>query len=164
MATRMTGYGRLYLEATACAADLTSCHVVSGWQVGPSDSGATPLDVYNPDVVAFTGDKINPTATWQTSFAERFGASTTTSNVGRGTLGYVGSTALIIPVDIVKLTPECSDQRGYLGDYDAMVRTASDPTNGGTWMRFYTDSSSGCSQRWLFQGLAQHVSQANYNY
>jgi hypothetical protein len=163
MSTRLNDYGRLYIEGSACAADLTGCHIVGGWQIGPSDKGATPLDVYNPDVVAWWGDGSHP-ATWQTSFMERFGASTTTVNVARGTLGYVSGSALIIPVDIVKNTPVCSDTRGYWGDYDAMILAGFDPKLGGTWMRFYTDSSSACSKRWEYEGVAQHVSQTNYDY
>jgi hypothetical protein len=34
----------------------------------------------------------------------------------------------------------------------------------GIWMRFSTDSSAGCTKRWEYTGVTQHVQQANYTY
>jgi hypothetical protein len=156
--------GRLFIEGTACSANLLTCAIMPGWQIGPSSAGATPLDVYNPDVVAWKGDKTHE-ATWQSSFMERFGASATTVNVSRATLGYVNGNSLTIPVNIAKNVPVCSDRRGYWGDYDAMLLVGPAAKGGAmSWMRFYTDSSNACSKRWLFTAREQHVSQASYDY
>ncbi|MFL6234824.1 MAG: hypothetical protein ACJ76N_16945 [Thermoanaerobaculia bacterium] len=153
--------GRLFLEGTACSANLQTCAVMSGWQLGPSS--ATPLDLYNPDVVAWWGDKTNE-ATWQASFMERYGTSVTKVNVSRTTLGYVNGTPLVFPVNITKDVPVCSDTRGYWGDYDGMILVGPAAQGGMSWMRFYTDSASACSKRWVFVAREQHVSQASYDY
>lgn len=155
--------GRLFLEGSACSANLQTCAIMPGWQLGPSSAGATPLDNYNPDVVAWWGDKTNE-ATWQTSFMERFGTSVTTVNVARATLGYVNGNPLVIPVDIAKNVPVCSDTRGYWGDYDGMILVGPAAKSGMSWMRFHTDSSNACSKRWQFVAREQHVSQASYDY
>jgi hypothetical protein len=162
METRISA-GRLFIEGTACSADLLTCAVMPGWQIGPSDPSATPLDVYNPDVVAWRGDdKHEPT--WQSSFMERFGASVTTVNVARATLGYVNGNSLTIPIDIARKVPVCSDTRGYWGDYDDMLLVGPAAKSGMSWMRFYTDSSDACSKRWTYVGREQHVSLAGYDY
>lgn len=162
METHWSG-GRLFIEGSACSANLQTCAVMQGWQLGPSSAGATPLDVYNPDVIAWKGDKTNE-ATWQASFMERFGTSVSTVNVSRTTLGYVNGNPLVFPVNIAKNIPVCSDQRGYWGDYDGMILVGPAAKSGMSWMRFYTDSSNACSKRWFFVAREQHVSQASYDY
>jgi hypothetical protein len=162
METHKSG-GRLFLEGTACSANLQTCTVMQGWQLGPSSAGATPLDLYNPDVIAWKGDKTHE-ATWQTSFMERFGTSVTTVNVARATLGYVNGNALAIPVDIAKDVTVCSDWHLYWGDYDGMILVGPAAKSGMSWMRFYTDSSNGCTKREMFVAHEQHVSQASYDY
>lgn len=154
--------GRRFLQGGACAADLSGCQVFQGWQLGPSSPGATPLDLYGPEVVAWKGDAAHP-ASWQVSFMERFRASTTTVNVSRSTLGFVNGSPLVFPVNIAKQVPVCSDRRGYWGDYDAMILTGPGKS-GMNWMRFFTDASSGCTQRWQFVAHDQHISQASYDY
>lgn len=154
--------GRFFLQGFACAADLTSCAPVQGWKLGPSSPGAPPLDLYNPDVVAWPGDAAHPDPVWQASFMERFGSSTTTINVSRTTLGFVNGNPLVFPVNIAKQVPVCSDARGFWGDYDVMIITGPGKS-GMNWMRFFTDSSNGCAKRWQFTGQEQHVSQANYD-
>lgn len=160
--THLTG-GRFFLKGFACAADLTGCAEMGGWQVGPSSAGATPLDVYNPDVVAWPGDAAHPDPAWQATFMERFGASTTTVDVSRTTLGFVNGTPLVFPVNIAKQIPLCPDTRGFWGDYDVMIITGPGQS-GMNWMRFFADSSNGCAKRWKFTGQEQHVSQANYDF
>ena len=113
-------------------------------------------------MVAFRGDK-SFVASWQTSFLERFG-NTTTMNVGRATLAYANGSAITLPIDIATKVPVCSDTRGYFGDYDAMVLAALDPKQGEMFMRFHSDATAGCTKRWEFTGREQHVSQATYSY
>jgi hypothetical protein len=160
--THKTG-GRLFLEGTACSADLATCAVMPGWQLGPLSPGAAPLDNYNPDVVAWKGDKDHE-ASWQVSFMERFGTSVTAVNVARGTLGYVNGNSLIVPVDIAKQVPACPDLHKYLGDYDGMLLVGPAASGAMSWIRFYTDSSNGCTKRWKFVAREQHVSLASYDY
>jgi hypothetical protein len=160
-------YGRydaklhLYLDASACNATLTTCNAIPGWKFQGGGPGNSAVDTYNPDVVAWPGF-IGLPPTWQATWAYHYG-NVKTVNVSRATLGYVNGNALIFPVDIVQNTPVCSDTRGYWGDYDDMIMTGFQNTNG-IWMRFLTDSSLGCSKRWEYTAQSQHVQQSNYVY
>jgi hypothetical protein len=166
--TRNSG-SRLYVGGAVCASDLSSCSTATGnWGTvapGPNDQ---PFDSFNPDVVAWPGF-IGIPPIWQGTFVTRYGKSTTSINVARETLGYLpDGTPFTIPVDIVKNAPVCSDTRGYWGDYDDMLLVGfkSDGNGGstGTWMRFVTDSSAGCSKRWTFTAAQQHVLAVQYDY
>ncbi|HET7871460.1 MAG TPA: hypothetical protein VFL42_03045, partial [Terriglobales bacterium] len=159
--TRRGDDGHLYLDASACAADLTQCWRVSGWRFQGGGPNNSAVDTFNPDVVAWKGF-IGLPPTWQSSWAYHYG-NTNFVNVNRATLGYVSGNAFIFPVDILQNAPVCSDTRGYWGDYDAMVLTGFQGSSS-LWMRFVADSSAGCSRRWTYSGQAQHVQQANYSY
>jgi hypothetical protein len=159
--TRKDDKGHLYLDASACSAGLTTCWRVSGWKFQGGGPGGSAVDTYNPDVVAWPGF-IGLPPTWQASWAYHYG-NTNFVNVSRATLGYVNGSAFIFPVDILQNTPVCSDTRGYWGDYDAMIQTGWSGTSS-LWMRFTTDSSAGCTKRWMYNAEAQHVQQSNYSY
>jgi hypothetical protein len=159
--TRKDESGHLYLDASACTADLTNCWSVSGWKFQGGGPNNSAVDSYDPDVVAWRGF-IGLPPTWQSSWAYHYGKNNFES-VSRATLGYVNGSAFIFPVDILKDTPVCSDTRGYWGDYDAMIQTGWQDSSS-LWMRFTTDSSAGCSKRWEYTGQAQHVQQSNYAY
>jgi len=159
--TRRDDTGHLYLDASACAADLSNCWSVSGWKFQGGGPNNSAVDTYNPDVVAWRGF-IGLPPTWQASWAYHYGNANFV-NVSRATLGYVNGNAFIFPVDILQNTPVCSDTRGYWGDYDAMVLTGFQNTSS-LWMRFVTDSSAGCTKRWEYTADAQHVQQSNYSY
>jgi hypothetical protein len=157
--TQRAQHGHLSLGATACTADLSSCSNVPGWGFQGSGPGGAVVDTYNPDVAAWRSF-IGYPATWQSSWNYHYG-NTNFINVSRATLGYLNGTAFILPIDILNNAPVCPDQRGYWGDYDAFLLTGLQ--NGSTnWMRFSTDSSAGCTQRWTYVGIAQHVQQTTY--
>lgn len=153
--------GHLYLDASACSADLGTCKRVPGWRFQGGGPGNTPVDTFNPDVVAWRGF-IGLPPTWQASWGYHVDAQGSI-NVSRATLGYVNGTALLFPVDILRNTPVCSDTRGYWGDYDAMILAGFQGT-ATQWMRFATDSSAGCTRRWEFIAVTQHVQQSSYLY
>lgn len=159
--TRRDETGHLYLDASACTADLGRCVRVAGWKFQGGGPGNTAVDTFNPDVVAWRG-LLGVPPTWQATWAYHYGTQGFI-NVSRATLGYVHGTALLFPVDILHNAPVCSDLRGYWGDYDAMIMTG---FQGSVmqWMRFATDSSAGCSRRWTFTAAAQHVQQSSYAY
>jgi hypothetical protein len=156
-----TQNNHLYLDASACSADLSSCGRVAGWRVQGGGPGGSAVDSYNPDVTAWRGF-IGLPPTWQASWAYHYG-NVNSINVSRAALGYANENAFIFPVDMIQNAPVCSDTRGYWGDYDAMLQTGWQNTSS-VWMRFSTDSSAGCSKRWTYTGVAQHVQQANYTY
>ncbi len=145
---------RLFVDGSACAADLGACHPVPQWRAGPSSPGATPLDVFNPNVAAWRGF-IGLPPQWTSSFYERYGQSTTTVNLGRMYLTYLNGAPFGIPVDIAKKIPVCSDQRGYWGDYDDMLLVGFDNSTP-AFVRFTsTDAGKGCSKRWTY--ISQHL-------
>lgn len=148
--------GRLYVEGSACAADLAKCHPVTGWKAGPSSPDATPLDVFNPTVAAWPGF-IGLPPHWTSSFYERYGTSVTRVALSRMNLAYVNGTALGIPVNLMKNITVCSDTRGYWGDYDDMLHVGFDGTTP-VFVRFTsTDHGKGCNQRWTYVAEHQHV-------
>ena len=159
--TRRDDKGHLFLDASACNDTLTSCNRVPGWRFQGGGPNNTAVDAYNPDVVAWPGF-IGLPPTWQASWAYHYG-NANFINVSRATLGYVNNNAFIFPVDILQNTPVCSDTRGYWGDYDSMIQTGWTGTSS-LWMRFTTDSSAGCTQRWEYVGKTQHIQQSNYSY
>lgn len=154
--TRKTAYGRLYIEGSACAADLSGCWAVTGWKAGPSSAEGVPLDVFNPNVAAW-GGFIGLPPHWTSSFYERYGGSVTQVALSRMNLAYVNGTALGIPVNLVKNIVVCSDTRGYWGDYDDMLHVGFDGTTP-VFVRFASsDHGKGCSQRWTYVAHHQHV-------
>jgi hypothetical protein len=158
---RLDQNGHLYIDATACNLDLSACGEVAGWRFQGGGPGGSPVDTYNPEVVAWRGF-IGLPPTWQASWAYHYG-SVHTVNVSHATLGYANGQALLLPIDFLQNAPVCSDTRGYWGDYDAMVMTGWQGSSS-LWMRFLTDSSAGCSTRWEYTGQAQHLQQSNYSY
>jgi len=153
--------GHLFIDAAACNANLTTCGEVPGWRFQGGGPGNSAVDTFNPMVVAWPGF-IGLPPSWQASWAYHYG-NVSTVNLSRASVGYVNGNPLMIPVDIIQSTPVCSDIRGYWGDYDDMIMTGFQGTNG-IWMRFLTDSTLGCSKRWEYTATTQHVQQSNYVY
>ena len=156
LVTRKSAQGRLYVEGSACAADLSNCHPVPQWFVGPRDAQEVPGDVFNPNVAAWRGF-INLPPMWTSSFYERYGASPTTVNLGRMYLTLVNGAPFGIPVDIARNITVCPDMRGYWGDYDDMLLVGFDDTTP-MFMRFTsTDAGKGCVKRWQYVSSHLHV-------
>ena len=155
--------GRLFVQGAICDAALTSCGDLAGWKLGASGPNDTPIEAFNPDLVAWKGF-IGLPPTWQGTFVYRYGKPTTKVNVARATIGYANGQAFTIPVDIISDTPVCSDTRGYWGDYDDMLLAGFSKDGGTNWVRFLTDSSKGCTKRWGFTGQTQHVQSSRYSY
>lgn len=161
-----TSNGQYYGAATACSADLTWCGHVSEWGFQGTGPGGSKIDVFNPEVVAWGGDEAKEIApVWQATWGYHYG-KTKSVNVSRVTLGYFKNTnnpVAVFPVDILQNTPVCSDQRGYWGDYDSMLRVKLSGRYS-IWMRFLTDSSQGCPTRWQYLGESEHLQQTNYKF
>lgn len=158
--------GHHYIDASVCAADLSSCSHVPLWSTqGALGPGNSPIDFFNPEVAAWPGF-IGLPPTWQASWVYHYGNNASV-NLSRATLGYFPNSdnpIAIFPVDIIQNTPVCSDSgRGYWGDYDSMIQAGWQGTSS-IWMRFLTDSTQGCPTRWFYMAKTQHVQQANYTY
>lgn len=166
MYTTTNSHGWLYIRGGICDYALRSCGWYAGWTFGASEVGPRDtqrLDVFNPNVSAFPGFLFGIAPRWQGSFLTRYGNQTTTLNLTRATLGYIGPTPFSIPVDIARNVPVCSDTRGYWGDYDDFLPVQVDGDRI-RFMRFMTDSSLGCTKRWQFTAETQHVGAVDYWY
>jgi hypothetical protein len=169
MITEKNDRGWLFVRGGICDYDLRSCGWYEGWTFGVSRTTGRDtqrLDVFNPNVAAFPGFLFGVAPRWQGSMLTRYGNSTSTVSLTRGTLGYLSGTSFTpftIPVDIAQNVPVCSDLRGYWGDYDGFLSVQVDNDNV-RFMRFMTDSSAGCSRRWQFVGEQQHVRAVDYWY
>ena len=164
MVTQKNDRGWFFIRGGICDYGLRSCGWYEGWTFGVSrvgDRDAPRLDVFNPNVAAFPGFFFGIAPRWQGSMLTRYGNATSTLNLTRGTLGYLGPAPFTVPVDIAKNAPVCSDLRGYWGDYDGFLSVQVDSDNV-RFMRFMTDSSNGCPRRWRFVGEHQHVRAVDY--
>lgn len=157
----------LYVDATVCTLVLDSdCSsldpTVQGWTLGPSAPQDAAINYFSPNLVAFGGiaaDHVSPT--WQATILYTLKNSATVF-IARMTLGYVNDNVpLTIPIDIVKDTPICPDVRGYWGDYDAFLWVGLQGKSP-VFMRFFTNSSPGCTKRWQFTAEPQHVAAVRY--
>jgi hypothetical protein len=163
LATQKNVNGWLYVRGGICDYQLKQCYWYENWTFGVSriNRESQRMDVFNPNVSAFSFFGMDPR--WQASFLTRYGNSTTAINLTRANLGYVNGAPFSIPVDIATNNAVCSDQRGYWGDYDAFLPIQVE-TDRIRFMRFMTDSSSGCVNRSLFIGERQHLKAVDYWY
>jgi hypothetical protein len=162
--TRNDAQGKLFVEGSACAADLTSCHPVPEWHFGPIADDGSLAQAFGPSVAAFdrTAAAGNPAAAWAATFYVVRGAATTSVRTARMYLNYVDG----VPTPDIFEVPDpltvCSDARsnglwGYWGDYNSVVPV--------TWtnqmpafVSFVSfDSDLGCDRRWPYLGTRQHV-------
>lgn len=158
--TRRDAGGHLYLDASTCYADLSSCFRVPGWRTDVLTTfEGRPAEFFNPNVVAW---KSPVGSTWQASFEYHIGMQSSVG-VAEATLGYFRGTAQMFANDLLRHMPVCSDTRGYWGDYDAMI-VAGVAGERLRFMRFSTDSSRGCTTRWKYVAVTQHVRQSSYIY
>ena len=166
LVTQQNSRGWYFVRGGICDYALTSCGWYENWTFGvvnPGSRDTQRLDVYNPNVAAFPGFLFGITPRWQGTFLTRYGNSTTVLNLTRATLGYVNGLPFSIPIDIARDVPVCSDRRGYWGDYDGFLPVQVDG-NSVRFMRFITNSDSGCTRRWQFIGESQHVGAVDYFY
>ncbi len=158
--TRRDSQGRLFVEGSACAADLSACHPVPEWHFGPLADDGSLAQAFSPAVAAFeqagTVGK-EPTAAWAATFYVVRGATSTAIRTARMNLNYVDG----VPTPEIFEVPDpltvCSDTRGYWGDYNALVPV----TWTNQWPAFVSfvsfDSSLGCDTRWPYLGTRQHL-------
>lgn len=163
--TRSDTQGRLFVEGSACAADLSACHPVPEWHFGPLADDGGLAQAFGPAVAAFdqagTASK-EPAAGWAATFYVVHGKTSTAIRTARMYLNYVNG----VPTPDIFEVPDpltvCSDTRsngkwGYWGDYNAVVPV----TWTNQWPSFVSfvsfDSGLGCDKRWPYVATKQHV-------
>jgi hypothetical protein len=158
--THSDGQGRLSVEGSACAADLSGCHPVPEWHFGPLADDGSLAQAFGPAVAAFdqpgTVGK-EPTAGWAATFYVVRGKASTAIRTARMNLNYING----VPTPEIFEVPDpltvCSDTRGYWGDYNAVVPV----TWTNQWPAYVSfvsyDSALGCDKRWPYLGTRQHV-------
>jgi hypothetical protein len=163
--TRTDAQSRLFVEGSACAADLSACHPVPEWHFGPLADDGSLAQAFAPAVAAF--DQANtptgsPTAGWAATFYVVRGQSSTAIRTARMSLNFVDG----VPTPDIFEVPDpltvCSDTRsdgtwGYWGDYNALIPV----TWTNQWPAFVSfvsyDSGLGCDKRWPYVATRQHV-------
>jgi hypothetical protein len=153
---------RLWVEGSFCPYDLSSpCSAAPEW-------GSTPGyysyqgDQFTPNVRAFPGFLLIPSA-WAATFVSRdHDPGGNTVKIRRGSLGVLSNGArLLIAFNLINPLLVCPDKRGYWGDYDDLqfIGFVNDTTTA-QFLRTFTDSSAGCTQRWQYTSGAVHVGSA----
>ena len=175
MATHRDSIGRFFIEGSACAADLSGCHPVPQWSVGPTIKGRFTLQAFDPVVSAAPSlrfgrlPRASPAA-WLSSYYLAGGGASTSVRTGHMYLNYMNG----VPVGESIAAPDqltvCSDTRlnggqpsGYWGDYNGMVplpRIFGSPA----FVSFVTrDQQLGCTHRWALDGQHQHVAAVRWD-
>lgn len=175
MVTRVDPNGLFYIEGSACAADLSGCHPVPEWQVGPFEKKGLPHQAFGPLVQASPPHReigrppLNGTAPgeWMAAYYVVSGTQNTAIQTGHMYLNYQNGVPVGTSVDLPDSLTVCPDVReggeDYWGDYNDMVVL----DNGllpPAFVSFVTrDQQLGCIERWARFSLHQHVSAVRWN-
>jgi hypothetical protein len=169
MVTRTDSSGHFFIEGSACAADLSGCHVVPEWSVGPTAADGTLAQAFGPSVRASAarrlgGGPINVPipGEWLSAYYVVHGNSTTAVQTGHMYLNYLNGTPVGASVELPDLLAVCSDDRpsgpDYWGDYNDMV-VLNNVLASPAFVSFVSrDQQLGCIKRWPYVSEHQHVS------
>jgi hypothetical protein len=174
MVTRVDPNGLFFIEGSACAADLSGCHPVPEWHIGPIDAKGAPYQAFGPLVQVSPAHRIGRLprpetipGTWMAAYYVVSGTHNTAIQTGHMYLNYQNGTPVGTSVDLPDLLTVCSDVRGggedYWGDYNDMVVLDNSPSPP-AFVSFVTrDQQLGCIERWALFSLYQHVSAVRWN-
>jgi hypothetical protein len=172
MVTRVDANGSFFVEGSACAANLSGCHPVPEWKVGPVDATGAPHQAFGPLVEASPAHPVAPggaiiPGTWMAAYYVVNGAQTTAIQTGHMYLNYQSGTPVGTSIDLPDLLTVCSDVReggeDYWGDYNDMV-VLDNGVLPPAFVSFVTrDQQLGCIERWARFSLHQHVSAVRWN-
>ncbi|MBV8201834.1 MAG: hypothetical protein JOZ15_14520, partial [Acidobacteria bacterium] len=151
-------HSRYILKGSRCPLALGTCYDVPLW--GTSNDNFTTLqgDQFNPTVSAWQGF-IGLPPEWKLTYLSRQedpGGNTVI--VQQGNLAVLPDLVrILVPFKLVNSLLVCPDNRGYWGDYDGLQLVGFSGT-APTFLDAFTDSSSGCTQRWEYTSSNVHVS------
>jgi hypothetical protein len=174
MVTRVDSAGRFYIEGSACAADLSACHPVPEWKVGPTVGKGASQQAFNPLVQVSASHRIGRPpreeiipGKWLTAYYLLNGTQNTAVQTGHMYLNYQNGTAVGAPINLPDMLTVCSDVRGgnedYWGDYNDMV-VLENGLSPPAFVSFVSrDQQLGCIKRWALFSQHQHVSAVRWN-
>lgn len=176
MVTRVNAAGLFYVEGSACAADLSGCHPVPEWTVGPLDVNGAPYQALSPIVRASPARRFGRPpriellpGEWLTAYYVVHGGTNTAVQAGHMYLNYLNGHAVGTSVELPDALTVCPDNRptvdgaDYWGDYNDMV-VLGNSLLAPTFVSFVTrDQQLGCVQREAFFAKHQHVSAVRWN-
>lgn len=152
---RDSNTGRLYVTGSFCPLSLSQCYLAPEWGTTPGNLN-TPGDQFNPNVAAFPGSKTIPPA-WKATFLNRDGVVKNGVTLEQGNLAYLpGGQRIYVPFPVLKDKPVCSDNRGFWGDYGAVIYIGI-KNHIAQFMATISDSSLGCDKRWEFESHNLHI-------
>ena len=176
MVTRVNPSGLYYIEGSACAADLSGCHPVPGWTVGPVDANGAPYQAISPVVRASPGHRTGRPpqfelvvpGTWLTAYYVVHGGTNTAVQTGHMYLNYLNGNPVGASVELPDALTVCPDNRppgqyNYWGDYNDMVMLDNSPLAPSFVSFVSRDQQLGCVERWSFLALHAHVSAVRWN-
>jgi hypothetical protein len=162
--------GRLFIEGNACAADLSACHPVPEWHMGPTAADGSALQAFDPVMQATPLRRIGRwplpavvPATWIGGYYLFKGDQGTAVQTGRMYLNYQNGVPIALSVEMPDLLTVCSDSRGYWGDYNDMVSLEQRFTRPSFLSFVSRDQQLGCISRGRFLGVHQHVDAVHWN-
>jgi hypothetical protein len=174
MVTRVDPNGLFFIEGSACAADLSGCHPVPEWHIGPIDAKGVPYQAFGPLVQVSPAHRVGRLprpetipGTWMAAYYVVSGTHSTAIQTGHMYLNYQNGTPVGESVDLPDLLTVCSDVRAggedYWGDYNDMVVLDNSPLPP-AFVSFVTrDQQLGCIERWALFSSHQHVSAVRWN-
>jgi hypothetical protein len=171
MVTRVDPNGHFFIEGSACATDLSGCHPVPEWHVGPTFGKGALQQAFNPLVQASAARHLGRLETipgeWLTAYYVVNGTHNTAVQTGHMYLNYQNGTPVGAPVNLPDMLTVCSDVRSfnqdYWGDYNDMV-VLENPVAPPAFVSFVTrDQQLGCVKRWALFSQHQHVSAVRWN-
>jgi hypothetical protein len=174
MVTRVDPNGHFFIEGSACAADLSGCHPVPEWHVGPTVGKGELQQAFNPLVQVSAARRIGRPprvetipGTWLTAYYLVNGTQNTAVQTGHMYLNYQNGAPVGAPLNLPDLLTVCSDVRNfnqdYWGDYNDMVVLENGLLPPGFVSFVSRDQQLGCIKRWALFSQHQHVSAVRWN-
>lgn len=152
---------RLYVAGSLCAEDLSNCWDAPGWATGADSDVWHQGDTFSPNVRAFPGFLgIEPV--WRANYMTRDDApSGNLVRLRQGNLVVlpIGS-RIFLTFDLTDSQVVCSDTRGYWGDYDDLQLTGFTELSAAKFLRAYSNSFSGCTERTTYTEKDLHTGAA----
>jgi hypothetical protein len=153
--------GRLYIAGSRCADDLSGCWDAPGWATGADADVWHKGDTFSPNLRAFPGFfGIEPV--WRANYMTRDDAPS--GNVVRLRQGNLvvlpNGSRIFVSFELTDSQVVCSDTRGYWGDYDDLQLSGFTQSLSAKFLRAYSNSSQGCTERTTYTAKEVHAGAA----
>jgi hypothetical protein len=152
---------RLYVAGSRCADDLSGCWDATGWATGADSDVWHKGDTFSPNVRAFPGF-IGIEPQWRANYMTRDDAPNGNKvRLRHGNLFVLpNGSRIFISFELTDAQVVCSDNRGYWGDYDDLQFAGLTESASAKFLRAYTNSFNGCTDRTTYTAKEVHTGAA----